>query len=97
MMKKFRIIGFIAVLLLMVLCFTGCGNMSLGLGNYEYNFIHVDNHHYSGCIEIEKWYNNGTGIEVQTKDYGNIFLSEGSYTLIEDKCPLCEDGVVNEK
>jgi len=81
------------LILLVVICFCGCGNMSvIGIGNYSFEKVHVDTHHYSGCIEVEKWYENSTGIEVKTKDYENIFLSEGTYTLIKDKCPFCEEG-----
>ena len=32
---------------------------------------------------------NETGIEVKTKD-GALFLSEGTYFLVEDKCPICD-------
>lgn len=96
-MKKFRIIGVILCVVLMVLCFTRCGNMSLGLGNFEYNKVHVDTYHFSGCLEVEKWYEQTTGIEVELDNGENIFLSEGTYTLIEDNCPFCEGSVVNEK
>ena len=81
------------LILLVVICFSGCGNMSvMGIGNYSFEKVHVDTHHYSGCLEVEKWYENSTGIEVKTKDYENIFLSEGTYVLIEDECPFCEEG-----
>ena len=86
-MKKF-IIGILALILMLSLC--GCGNMSLGMGSYEFNKVHVDTYHYSGCLEVEAWYDNGsTGVEVKTKDYGNLFLAEGTYTMIEDDCPFC--------
>ena len=82
------------LILLVVICFSGCGgNMSvMGIGNYSFEKVHVDTYHYSGRLEVEKWYENSTGIEVKTKDYENIFLSEGTYTLIEDECPFCEEG-----
>lgn len=87
-MKKLLCI-IIAVTLLIVL--VGCGNMSMGLGNYTYEKVHIDTYHYSGCLTVEKWYDASTGIEVLTKEAGSIFLSEGSYTLLEgDKeCPFC--------
>ena len=90
-MKK--LIALIVLIIVMVLCFCGCGNMSMGLGNYEYNKVHIDTYHYSGCLEVEKWYDNSTGIEVKTKDGEGIFLSEGTYILIEDECPFCENSI----
>lgn len=83
-----RLIAVIALVLVMVLCFCGC-NMSIGLGSYEFNKVHVDTYHFSGCLDVDKWYENGTGIEVKLEGGENIFLSEGMYTLIEDDCPFC--------
>lgn len=66
--------------------------MSLGLGNFSFDTVHVDTHNYSGCLSIERWYDSGTGIEVFTKDGVSLFLSEGTYVLIggDNGCPLCE-------
>ena len=88
-MKK-KILAIVLVLV-MASTITGCGNMSLGLGNFTYKKIHVDTHHYSGCFTIEKWYDSGTGVEVTTEEAGSIFLSEGTYILLEeeDNCPFC--------
>jgi hypothetical protein len=38
-----------------------------------------------------KWYESSTGIEVLTKEAGSMYLSEGTYILLEgDKgCPFC--------
>ena len=89
-MKK-KIIVMIMVVL-MILVFTGCGNMSMGVGNYTFEKIHVDTHNYSGCFTVEKWYDNESGIEVKTKEAGSMYLAEGMYMLIEDECPFCEEG-----
>ena len=88
-MKKLVAIFLIAVML--VFAIAGCGNMSIGLGNLEFGRVHIDTHHYSGCLTIEKWHNNESGIEVLTREAGSIFLSEGTYILLEgDKqCPFC--------
>ena len=86
-MKK--IISLILVFVLFI-SFCGCSNMSVGMGNFEYNKIHIDTHHYSGCIEVENWYENESGVEVKTKKHGSIFLSEGTYMMIEDECPFCD-------
>lgn len=86
-MKK--IIAIIMVLGLMsTMC--GCGNMSLGMGNFEFKKVHVDTYNYSGCFTIEKWHDNETGIEVKTKEAGSLYLSEGTYFLISDDCPFCD-------
>ena len=67
----------------------GCGNMSLGIGNFTFKKIHIDTHNYSGCFTVEKWYDNTSGIEVKTKEAGYMYLAEGMYMLIEDDCPFC--------
>lgn len=87
-MKK-KITSILAIAVLMVTILTGCGNMSLGFGNFDFEKVHVDTYNYSGCFTIEKWYDNSTGIEVKTKEFGAIYLSEGQYMLIEDECPFC--------
>lgn len=80
-----------ALLLALLLCLSlaACGNMSLGLGNFEFDKVHITTYDYSGCVEVDKWYNNETGIEIKTPD-GSLYLSEGSYILVEDNCPVCD-------
>lgn len=85
-----RVIAIIVLIIIIVVCFCSCGNMSLGLGNYEFKKVHVDTYHYSGCFEVEKWYDVSTGIEVRTESGESLFLSEGTYMLVEDECPFCE-------
>ena len=90
-MKK--IIVMIMVVAMVAVMLTGCGNMSLGFGNFTYEKVHVDTYHYSGCFTVEKWYESGTGIEVLTDEIGSMYLSEGTYVMMEgDKeCPFCAD------
>lgn len=83
-MKKIAL--FISTLLLIGL--TGCGNQSLGFGNYNFNKVHCVQEHK--CIEITTWYDNDSGIEVDTEN-GAFFFSEGTYILIENDCPYCEE------
>lgn len=91
-MKILKIVGCLLLILIILSTFAGCGsNMSLGIGNYEYNKIHVDTYHYSGCLEVDKWYDNTTGVEVKLDNGQAIFLSEGTYSLIEDECPFCKN------
>ena len=89
-MKK--LIAMFVVIVLLVAMMTGCGNMSLGMGNFTYKKVHVDTHGYSGCLTIEKWYENSTGIEVKTKEAGSLYLSEGTYVLLsgDKECPFCK-------
>ena len=87
-MKK--IIGLILVVVLITSVLCGC-NASFGWGELNFNKVHIDTYHYQGCFEIEKWYDNDNGVEVKTKDFGHIFLSEGNYILIADNCPICND------
>lgn len=92
-MKKI-IAVFVGLIFICLMC--ACGNMAvIDPGNYEYERIHIDTHHYSGCLTVEKWYDNNSGIEVKTKEFGNIFVSEGCYSLVEDECPFCNNS--NEK
>lgn len=86
-MKK--IITMIMVVVMSVVMFAGCGNMSIGFGNFTFEKIHVDTHNYNGCFTVEKWHENDSGIEVKTKEAGSMFLAEGMYILIEDECPFC--------
>ena len=85
-----RIIA-LMLLIALLLCFCSC-NMSMGPGSYNYEHIHVSNGANDAfCATVEKWYDNETGIEVKTKEYGNIYVSEGLYILIPEanKCPFC--------
>ena len=86
-MKRLCLI-LIAIMLIAVLA--SCGNYSAGIGNYTYNKIHIDTHHFSGCYTVEKWYESESGVEVTTKELGSIFASEGTYILVGDKCPVCD-------
>lgn len=82
----------IAIIMSLVFICTlcACGNMSMGFGNYQFNKVHIDTYNYSGCFTVEKWYENSTGIEVKTTEVGALYLSEGTYFLIEDECPFCD-------
>ena len=89
-MKK--IVATVALIAAITSILTGCGNMSLGLGNYTFRKIHVDTYNYSGCFTIDKWFDNSSGIEVKTREAGSLYLAEGMYMLIESECPFCNEG-----
>lgn len=88
-MKK--IIALLLTTIIFVFMLSSCGNMGLGPGKFTFKKVHITT--YSGedrCCTIEKWYDNEEGIEVKTKEYGALFLSEGTYILCADKCPICD-------
>ena len=87
-MKK--LIWWVLLVALCVCMLAGC-NKSIGLGSYNFRKIHIDTYHYSGCLTVESWHEDDSGIEVKTKEAGSIFASEGTYILISgDKaCPFC--------
>ena len=87
-MKKIALICLFAILFAL-LC--SCGNMSMGIGNYTFNKIHIYNGDSSKCLTIIKWYENDRGVEVLTEEVGAVFCSEGTYVLLENHCPFCEE------
>ena len=47
---------------------------------------------YSGCftvVEYEARYHYSTGIHVITKEFGKMYLPQGTYFLFADNCPFC--------
>lgn len=85
-MKK--LIISLALLMSMIIT-SACGNMSISLGEYTFNRVHITTKNIDVCIAIRSWHDNTRGIEVETVEYGSIFLSEGTYILCRDKCPIC--------
>lgn len=80
----------VAVMFILVVLTTSCGNYSIGPGSYAFEKVHISDH-AGNCRDatVEKWYENDTGIELKTKEYGSMFLSEGTYILYNGTCPLC--------
>lgn len=87
-MKK--IITMIVMTALMVSVLSGCGNMSPGFGNFQFSNIHFQIHDKCADAYVEKWYDYAEGVEVLTREYGSLFLSEGTYIMYNGVCPLCE-------
>lgn len=81
----------LAVLISCMIVFTlsGCGNKSFGMGNYNFTKVHIFGDQGDACCEVKKWYDAEIGIEVKT-DRGALFLSEGTYMLVENYCPICK-------
>lgn len=76
----------------MIFVFVACGNHNIGFGNYSYEGIHcADSCGNIRDLTIISWRDDDMGIEVNTKECGSLFLSEGTYTLYEHigECPFC--------
>ena len=69
----------------------GCGNISYGMGNFTFNHVHISDNINGYCATIKRWHDDEQGVELHTEEFGNVFCSEGTYTLFENmsKCPYC--------
>lgn len=91
-MKKIIII---VITIIFMICLTGCGNKDYGRGSNTFRRVHIFTHNgQDKCLEIQSWHDNEIGIEVHTKVYGALYLSEGTYMLCESECPIC--GKINK-
>ena len=87
---KTKIVG-VVITCLIGDCLVGCGKRSYFMDTQEYNKVHIDTTNYVGCLELDKYYMGNTGVEVITPGNGAMWLSEGTYILIEgDECPICK-------
>ncbi len=84
-----RQVCFILALAIVAMALCAC-NYSCGFGEYNFSKIHIDTYHFSGCYTVETWYESSSGIEVKTRELGHIYVSEGFYILVGDKCPVCD-------
>ena len=73
------------------LIFSGCkSNMSIGFGNFNFTRVHFSVGNIECCEEISSWHENEIGCEVELKNGNHLYLSEGTYILIESECPICK-------
>ena len=65
-----------------------------GFGNYNFTHVHVSDGVDGYCATIKSWHDNERGIELHTEEFGNVYLSEGTYALFEygKNCPFCNTG-----
>lgn len=90
MNKRFTILFILVVFMLTI--FAGCGNRALlDPGTFTFKHVHISDQISGHCYEIDKWWDNESGIEVRTSNGNGIYLSEGTYQLFESKsvCPYC--------
>lgn len=89
-MKKLLVLMIVVVLLT---CMCSCGNKAfLDPGNFSFKHVHVSDNIEGHCFNIDKWWDNESGIEVRREDNGEgVFCSEGTYQLYESSssCPYC--------
>ena len=80
------------VLCVIALCFvlTGC-NENWGFGNYSFTHVHISDGSTGYCAEVNSWHDSDLGVELHTKEFGDIYCSEGTYFLFSDgaNCPYC--------
>lgn len=88
-----RIISFIVAIVMIcsVLCvFSSCGNKNYWVGEYTFTKVHIFSESGDKCIEIKSWKEADVGVEVKlAHDMGSLWLSEGTYMLVEKYCPIC--------
>ena len=86
----------IAVVFVIVICLSlcACGNENWGFGNYTFAHVHFNDGVTGVCADVNSWHDNELGCEVHTSQFGTLYLSEGTYILIENgnSCPFCSKG-----
>lgn len=86
-MKKLKLFLLAAVA---TLSLASCSNMSITWGELNFEKVHIIAGDYNSCVAIKSWHDDDLGIEVKLKDKdGSLFLSEGTYILVSDYCPIC--------
>ena len=89
-MKKIIIVVALVAIILTTAAIMGC-NMNPGLGTYSFKKVHILAHNgEEKCFEISSWRDTEIGCEVKLKNGGSLWLSEGTYILVSDKCPICD-------
>ena len=85
-----KIICLLLVIVAMGLVLAGC-NESWGIGNYEFRHVHIVGAAEGHCATVDSWHDNELGVELHTKEFGDMYCSEGTYFLFEDgnSCPFC--------
>lgn len=85
-MKKILLV---ALVIMMCLMLVAC-NEGLGPGKFKFSHVHIcDFNGNCSHATITKWYESSIGIELNTKEFGTIWLSEGTYILYDKICPVC--------
>lgn len=86
---------FVTLLATVTLCLTSCGNHDLGLGSYNFHYVHVQMY---GMLEpihlhVKSWKGDDGGIELKVtfnNQETSILLGDGTYMMYDtETCPIC--------
>lgn len=88
---KRKLIGLLTALVMGATLLVGCGNENWGFGSYTFKHVHFNDGITGVCADVDSWHDNDLGCEVHTDEFGTLYLSEGTYVLIEQAydCPFC--------
>lgn len=58
----------------------------------NYDKVHIIAGDYSGCVNIDgsQMIGEGNGVRVTLENGGKLWLSHGTYILVQGKCPICD-------
>jgi hypothetical protein len=89
-MKK-KIFAVIMALIMMLSLCSCTTNEDWGFGNYEYYHVHISDGAEGHCATVTSWHDNEMGVELHTKEFGDVYCSEGTYFLFGEasRCPFC--------
>ena len=84
MKKMFVLILIFLMMFVMTSCDESLGSQS------DFNGIHILVHNGQDiCVRMKSTHYYNTGIRVETEEFGPLLLSEGTYIVYKDKCPIC--------
>ena len=72
-----------------IFTFAGC-NEAMGFGTFNFDRAHISVGGVDACVEVESWHDNEIGCELRLVNGTSIYLSEGTYILIDGECPICK-------
>ena len=88
-MRRIISIVLLCVIVMSLTMLCAC-NKNIGIGTYKFTKVHIFiEDGYGSCFDISSWREAEVGVEVKVSGCGSLWLSEGTYMLVEDKCPIC--------
>lgn len=86
-----KIIAFLALLVLLLVCLFLCG-CNYKVVDLKYNFKKIHLMETGKCYYIDNWkdYDDSDIVQVKIKDKGYCIFHYNQIILIEDKCPICD-------
>lgn len=89
-MKRENVICVIVVLAIMIICIVASCSAIIHTTK-QYGVVHVCDS-YGNCFDYEMdsyRLDRVGGAYIETKEYGSMYLPQGTYALFEKDCPLC--------